>query len=75
MFSIRIGRETISVDASELIKKLSEQSGSISVIMERANGMKVVSYVDVEQGVVRKSYGDRKALKGADFVDGGEAFV
>jgi len=74
MFSIRVGRQTIAVDASELINKLSEQSGSISVIMERPNGMKAVSYVDVEHGVVRKSYGDRKALKASDFVDGGEAF-
>lgn len=75
MFSIRIGRETVPVSAGELIKKLSEQKGSISVIMERPSGMKAVSYVDVEDGVVRKSYGDRRALKESDFTEGGDAFA
>lgn len=74
MYSIRIGRETVSVDEGDLIKRLSEHEGSFSVILERPSGMKAVSYVDVSQGVVRQSYGDRKVLKAADFSENGDAF-
>lgn len=74
MFSIRIGRDKIAVDEGDLFNKLSEHEGSVSVILERPSGMKAVSYVDVSQGVVRQSYGERKVLKAVDFSENGEAF-
>lgn len=76
-YEIRIGRERSSAENVEaLIDKLTALKGplSASVIMNKANGMKSVSYVDIDGGIVRGSYGERRVLKGNDFLEGGAAF-
>jgi hypothetical protein len=76
MYSIRNGRVHFDVsDPLALISKLSEQRGSVSVVITKPNGIKSVCYVDVCEGVIRQSYGERRALKAADFCDGGVAFA
>ncbi|WP_445768444.1 hypothetical protein [Rheinheimera sp.] len=74
MFKIRAGGKTIQVGQEELISRLSEFSGSVSVILERESGIQAVSYVDVELGVIRQTYGKRALLKAADFMENGNAF-
>ena len=75
MLSIRFGHgEVVEVDQNDLLKRLSERNGSFSVFLINSLGLKCVSYVDVDDGVVRKSYGTRAVLKASDFVEGGEAF-
>lgn len=75
MLNIRFGHgDVIEVQPDDLLNRLSEKNGSFSVILVNSLGMKCVSYVDVIDGVVRKSYGNNSVLKACDFVEGGEAF-
>lgn len=77
-YEIRIGRERSSAENIDaLIEKLTELKGplSVSVIINKSNGMRAVSYVDVDGGMIRGSYGERKVLKGNDFLEGGAAFI
>lgn len=75
MLTIRFGYgDLVEVSQAEVVNKLSEKQGSFSVVLVNSLGMKCVSYVDVSNGVVRKSYGCQSVLKAADFQEGGAAF-
>lgn len=75
MYEIRYGRERLSIDSVDLlVRKLSEINGSVSIILMKPSGMTAASYVDVSSGVIRQSYGERKALKACDFALNGAAF-
>jgi hypothetical protein len=76
MLSIRFGHGEVvdDIGQDQLLNRLSEKNGSFSVILVNSLGMKCVSYVDVDNGVVRKSYGSKSVLKACDFTEGGEAF-
>lgn len=71
MFGIRA--EVDNTD--DLVKKLSEINGSVSVIHKQGSSVcDRVVYVDVADGVIRQSYGEHQVLKAADFEVGGLAY-
>lgn len=67
-----LGQRVSASNTLELVQKLSEINGSVSVIHDRGQtGCNRVVYVDVADGVIRQSYGEHRVLKAADFeVDG-----
>lgn len=75
-FQIRMfGQRVSASNTVELVQKLSEVNGSVSVILERGESeMNRVVYVDVAHGVITQSYGDHQVLKAVDFEDGGLAY-
>lgn len=68
------GKEIPASGVEQLMNELAGLSGSVSVIVTRPSGMKAAAYVDVAGGVVRRSYGEQRVLKAADFSETGEAF-
>lgn len=75
MYEIRNGKTRLSAEnVEQLVIRLSEMSGPVSVIVKKQNGLLAVGYVDVEQGMFRGSYGERRPLKATDFLEDGLAF-
>ncbi len=70
-----LGERVSAASTIELVNRLSEINGSVSVILEGGQSVcNRVVFVDVAEGVIRQSYGDQKVLKAADFEVGGRAF-
>lgn len=72
-YQIRMFGQSVSAsNTMELVQKLSEINGSVSVIHDRGKAeCNRVVFVDVADGVIRQSYGEYRVLKAADFeVDG-----
>lgn len=69
------GQRVSASNTMELVQKLSEINGSVSVIHERGQAeCNRVVFVDVDNGVIRQSYGEHQVLKAADFEVGGLAY-
>jgi hypothetical protein len=75
-YQIRMfGQRVSASNTMELVQKLSEVNGSVSVIHDRGQAeCKKVVFVDVADGVIRQSYGKHQVLKAADFEVGGLAY-
>lgn len=76
MYEIRNFGQRIEVaTTSELVNHLATINGSVSVTLKEANEMNRLCYVDVSDGVIRKSYGQNTVLKAVDFEPTGQAFI
>lgn len=69
MVDIRFNYQIISCPIDALYERLKAFSGSLSVIYTKSSGVKRVVYLDVCDGVISMSYGEKRLINSNELLN------